>query len=53
MTNLISVFRCVRNGKLENLSHDEIVVGDIIKIFTGDIIGVDGILVEGNDLIIQ
>ena len=51
--NLISISSCIRNGKLEKLSHDQIVVGDVIKVFTGDIIGVDGILIEGHDLFIQ
>jgi len=28
------------------------VVGDVIKVFMGDTIGVDGILIEGHDLFI-
>lgn len=39
-----------RNGQNSLISSDELLVGDILQINIGDIIGVDGILINGNGL---
>ncbi|MDD6224270.1 MAG: calcium-translocating P-type ATPase, PMCA-type [bacterium] len=36
-----------RSGKLEEITMDEIVVGDIVKLETGDRVPADGIIIEG------
>lgn len=40
--------KALRNGKIEEIKIDEVVVGDIIKLETGDKIPADGIIVSGN-----
>ena len=40
-----------RNGKLKDISIEDIVVGDIISLQTGDQIPADGIIVSGNILV--
>ena len=39
-----------RNGKIENISVYDLLVGDILLIETGDILPVDGIVVTGNNM---
>ncbi len=38
----------VRDGKLMSVDLEEVVVGDIVKLATGDLIPADGVLLEGN-----
>jgi len=38
----------IRSGRFETISVDEVVVGDILRIEAGDVIAVDGILVEAS-----
>lgn len=40
--------KVLRNGKIEEVIIDEVVVGDIIKLETGDKIPADGIIISGN-----
>ena len=40
--------KVLRNGKIEEIIIDEVVVGDIIKLETGDKIPADGIIIDGN-----
>lgn len=40
-----------RKGAVENISVDELLVGDIQIVETGEIISVDGFLLEGHNLI--
>lgn len=42
--------RVLREGKLIIIKQDEIVCGDIIEIFPGDIVSADARLIESNDL---
>ncbi|MBU4691046.1 cation-translocating P-type ATPase [Mycoplasma zalophi] len=42
--------KVIRNGKLQNIKSEDIVVGDILFIESGDVVGADGILVESNNL---
>lgn len=39
-----------RGGDLVNISVYELLVGDIVEIETGEILSVDGILIEGNNV---
>ncbi len=39
---------CIRDGKLTSIEAEDVVVGDIIKLATGDLIPADGVIVEGN-----
>ena len=39
-----------RNGELVNISVYDLVVGDIVELETGEILSVDGILIQGNDI---
>lgn len=41
---------CYRGGDLINMSVYDLLVGDIVEIETGEILSVDGILIEGNDI---
>lgn len=38
----------IRDGKLASIDLEDVVVGDIVKLATGDLIPADGILVDGN-----
>ena len=40
----------VRNGKVLNMSVYELMVGDLVQIETGEILSVDGVVVESNRL---
>lgn len=40
----------LRNGKTVNMSVYELLVGDICLIETGEILSVDGVIIESNDL---
>lgn len=42
-----------RGGDLVNLSVYELMVGDIVEIETGEILSVDGILIDGNNISID
>jgi Ca2+ transporting ATPase len=42
-----------RGGDLLNLSVYELMVGDIVEIETGEILSVDGILIDGNNISID
>ena len=41
----------VRNGHVENISVDDLLVGDIQIVETGEIISVDGLVIESHNLI--
>lgn len=41
----------VRNGNVENISVDDLLVGDLQIVETGEIISVDGYLIESHDII--
>lgn len=43
----------VRNGKILNMSVFELLVGDIVFIETGEILSVDGVVIEANRLSID
>lgn len=43
----------VRNGQIEQVPLDEIVVGDICLIFYGDSVPADGALIESHELLID
>ena len=43
-------YNVIRNGKPEQLTSDELLVGDLIKINYGDLLPADMMLVEGNGL---
>lgn len=40
----------VRDGENMQISRDDIVVGDVIRLSIGDILEADGVLIEGFDL---
>ena len=40
----------VRNGRTEEISTAELLVGDVMLMDTGDILPADGILFQGNDI---
>lgn len=40
----------IRNGKVLNMSVYELLVGDLVQIETGEIMSVDGLVVESNRL---
>jgi Ca2+-transporting ATPase len=40
----------IRNGKVLNMSVYELLVGDLVQIETGEILSVDGVVVESNRL---
>ncbi|ETN42746.1 calcium-translocating P-type ATPase, PMCA-type [Cyphellophora europaea CBS 101466] len=40
----------VRSGKINHISSNDILVGDVVRFETGDIVPVDGILTEGFDI---
>ena len=42
-----------RGGDLVNISVYELMVGDIVEIETGEILSVDGILIDGNNISID
>ena len=44
-SHIVNVYR---DGQMVPLNSDELVVGDVIRIKTGDFVPVDGILLEGN-----
>jgi Ca2+ transporting ATPase len=39
---------CLRSGELINISVYDLMVGDIVEIETGEIVSVDGVLLQGN-----
>jgi Ca2+ transporting ATPase len=41
---------CYRGGDLVNMSVYDLLVGDIVEVETGEILSVDGILIEGNNI---
>lgn len=40
----------IRNGKVLHMSVYELLVGDVVQVETGEIISVDGVVVEANRL---
>lgn len=38
---------CIRDGQLVEISLEEIVVGDLVKLASGDVVPADGIIIEG------
>ncbi|KAL0223577.1 hypothetical protein P9112_002967 [Eukaryota sp. TZLM1-RC] len=42
--------KVVRNGEIVNISIEELVVGDLVKIGVGDILATDGLLIRGQDV---
>ncbi|KAE9567132.1 Calcium-transporting ATPase 2 [Colletotrichum fructicola] len=42
--------KVIRSGKTQNLSVYEVLVGDIMHIETGDVVAVDGVLVQGSGI---
>jgi P-type Ca2+ transporter type 2C len=40
----------VRSGKIQHISSNDILVGDLVRLETGDVVPVDGILIEGFDI---
>lgn len=51
--DLFSQTRVLRDAKEIIISSEDVVVGDIILLQSGDLIGVDGILVENQSLLVQ
>jgi Ca2+-transporting ATPase len=45
-----SLAKVVRSGRMIEIAGDNVLVGDIVFVSAGDIIPVDGILIEGHDL---
>ena len=50
LRNSTTTFKVIRNGKKENLISDELLVGDIIFISTGDIIPADLLVIESSGM---
>ena len=44
------MFNVVRNGVVESIHQDNLVVGDVIKIFEGIEIPADGFVIEGHEV---
>lgn len=42
--------RCIRGGKERQMSVFDLLVGDLVLVEAGDILPVDGVLVEGSDI---
>ena len=40
----------IRNGKVHHMSVYELLVGDVVQVETGEIISVDGVVIEANRL---
>ena len=43
-------YEVIRNGNIQELHSDDLLVGDLIKIYSGDILPADILLTEGNNL---
>ena len=49
-TDKLAKFGAFRDGKSQEILADDILVGDILYVKTGEILAVDGILISGNDI---
>ncbi|KAJ1448660.1 hypothetical protein M885DRAFT_538441 [Pelagophyceae sp. CCMP2097] len=45
-----ALVKVVRGGAIVDISPKEIVVGDVIRVAVGDVVAVDGVLIEGTDV---
>ena len=43
-------YEVIRNGSIQELHSDDLLVGDLIKIYSGEILPADILLIEGNNL---